>query len=132
MRFKTVCVFNAIVSNLFGISYVMFPGAITSLYGVELTPAGLNVTQMFGTALISLGFLTWFAKDIKEDNARHAIFMAMVVGYSVGFVVSLMNQLQGVVNPLGWSTVGIYLFLTAGWITIGLTGRGESEGVPSS
>jgi hypothetical protein len=59
--------------------------------------------------------LAWFARNTPDSETRRAIVLAMLVEHALGLIVALWGQLSGVVNALGWSTVGIYLLLTAGY-----------------
>ena len=43
------------------------------------------------------------------------IAMALFVADAIGFLVTLLAQLDGTVNALGWSHVVIYLLLTIGF-----------------
>ncbi len=73
------------------------------------------VAQLFGVSLVGFAFLTWLAKNATDSDARKAIVLALFVSDSVGFIVALIGQLEGVVNSLGWSTVAIYLLLALGF-----------------
>jgi hypothetical protein len=56
--------------------------------------------------------LTWFARNAAHSDARRAIILALFVYDAIGFVVSLLTVLSGVLNPLGWFIVAVYLFFT--------------------
>ena len=43
------------------------------------------------------------------------MLLAYFLGIAIGFVVALLGQLSGMMNPLGWSTVAIYLLLALGY-----------------
>ena len=49
------------------------------------------------------------------EAARRAIVRALFFGDAIGFILSLIAQLGGVVNNLGWLTVVIYLVLAVGF-----------------
>lgn len=115
MTLRNLFIVNAVVALVFGIAFVLVPVPLMSLYGVTLSPAGIIVGRLFGAALIGFGALTWLAKDAAESEARGAIVLALFIGDVIGFVVALLGQLSGVINPLGWSTVVIYLLLALGF-----------------
>ena len=120
MKLSVLMVVNAIVAVVFGLGFVLAPGQAASLYspeaGVPEVGAVLElVAQLFGTALLAFAVLTWVARNAPDSEARQAILLALFVGDAVGFVVSLIAQLGGVVNALGWSTVAIYLLLAIGF-----------------
>ena len=115
MKLSTLMVVNALVAAVFGVGFVVVPGQVMSLYGTEVTPQLQYVAQLFGAALLGFAVLTWTARNALDSDARRAIVLALFVGDGIGFVVSLIGQLGGVMNALGWSTVVIYLLLALGF-----------------
>jgi len=116
MKIKSLLIINAIVAIVFGVVFVIIPAQVLSLYGDEMAGIQLNyMGQLFGAALIGIGLLTWTARDAADSDARKAIIFALFVGDGIGFVVALINQINNVVNVLGWSTVVIYLLLALGF-----------------
>ena len=112
---STLMVVNALIATVFGVAFVVVPAQAASLYGPEVTPQLEYVAQLFGAALLGFAVLTWTAKDAPDSEARRAILLALFVGDGIGFVVSLIGQLGGVMNTGGWSTVVIYLLLAIGF-----------------
>ena len=115
MKLSTLMVINAIIAAVFGVCFVVVPGQLMSLYGPDVTPPLVYVGRLFGAALLTLAVLTWTARKAPDSEARRAILLAMVVGDGIAFIASLVGQLGGVMNALGWSTVVIYLLLAIGF-----------------
>ena len=83
-----------------------------SLYGVSLAdPSAVFVAQLFGAGLLIYCFVAWFARDAEDSTARRAIVLGFFITGIIGFIVSLLGQLSGVMNTLGWLVVGLYLVL---------------------
>ena len=59
--------------------------------------------------------LTWYARDAGESKARRAIILHLFIYDAIGFVVTLVNVLNGTLNWLGWGIVAVYLFFTIGF-----------------
>lgn len=59
--------------------------------------------------------LTWFARKSQESDARWAIILALFVYDAVGVIITLIAILSGVLNPLAWLIVALYLFFTIGF-----------------
>jgi hypothetical protein len=116
MKLNTLMIINAVVAAVFGVAFVLVPGQVTSLYGVEdPSEVLIYVGRLMGAAFIGFAVLTWSARNANDSSARRAIVFALLVSDGVGFIVSLMGQLADVVNSLGWSTVAIYLLLALGF-----------------
>ncbi|MBI3361183.1 MAG: hypothetical protein HY023_08740 [Chloroflexi bacterium] len=115
MTLKTLFTINAVVAVVFGIAFAVAPVPLMSLYGGALTPAGTVVAQLFGAALVGFAVISWLARGAAYSDAVRAIVVGFVAGDVVGFVLSLLGQLSGAVNALGWSTVVLYLLLAVGF-----------------
>jgi hypothetical protein len=115
MKLKTFMIITAIVAAVFGIAFVLATGQVIRLYGNEPTPIVNYVGKLFGGSLFAFAVLLWWARNITDPIARRAIVLSLLVADVIGFIVSLAAQLGGVVNALGWSTVGIYLFFSIGF-----------------
>ena len=115
MKLSTLMVIAAIISAAFGVAFVLVPGQVISLYGNEPSPILNFVSRLFGGSLFAFAVLLWSARKATDSEARRAIVLALFVANAIGFIASLIAQLGGVVNALGWSTVGIYLFFSLGF-----------------
>jgi hypothetical protein len=115
MKLSTMMVIKAIVCLVFGILLLLVPGPLMAFWGVLLDPGGLFMARLYGASVVGNLFLTWFARNDKESGALRASVLALFVYDAIGFIVSLMAVLAGVMNPLGWVVVALYLFLALGF-----------------
>jgi hypothetical protein len=115
MRLKTLFIFNAFATILFGIGSVLAPHPLVDLFGSTLNPAGALMMQYGGAWLIGIGLLAWFARNSADSDARRAIVLAFLICYSIAFIVALLAQLNNVLNVFGWGTVALNLILAAGY-----------------
>ena len=114
MKFSTFMVTYAIVSAAFGLGFVFMPGQILPMYGVEPNAVLNLVGQFLGAALVSLALLTWLVRNLNASETRRAIILALLVGETIGFVLALIGQLNGIFNVMGWSVVAVYLLFDLG------------------
>lgn len=114
MKPKTLFIANALVSLPFGIGSVLAPHLFLSLFGATLGPAGAYMMQFAGAWLIGIGLLTWLTRNAAQSEAGRGIALALLVAYLVALVVSVLGQLAGVLNVLGWMPVAIQVFFAAG------------------
>ena len=128
MTFKLVCIINAVLALGFRIAFVVAAEPTTAMYAMEgapgLTPGGLAITNLLGTAFIGFGVITFQARDSADSVARRAIALGLVVGNTLGAVMTVLSITAGSTNALGWSTVVIYALLAAGF---GMTGLAKSS-----
>lgn len=115
MKLKTLFVFNAIATILFGIGSVLAPNMLVNLFGSILNPAGTLMMQYSGAWLIGIGLLAWFARNSADSDVRKGIVLAFLICYSIAFIVALLAQLNNVLNAFGWGTVALNLVLALGY-----------------
>jgi hypothetical protein len=118
MKIRTLLLINTAVAGVFGLGLVVAPAHVTAMYGIT-ADAGLQyMGQLFGSCLVGIAALCWFAKDAPASEASIAIFRALFVFNGVAFVVALVAQLKGVTNAVGWSAVAIFLLFALGWMYV--------------
>jgi len=115
MNLKTMLIIKAIVCLVLGIPILIVPTLFYGVFGATLTAAGVFAAQEYGASLMGNLCLTWFARKAVDSDARRAILLALCVYDAVGVVVTLIAVLSGVLNPLGWLAVIIYLFFAVGF-----------------
>ena len=115
MKFSTLMSIKAVICLFFGVGEVLLPATLMSLYGATLDASGAFMAQLFGATFILLGLLLWLMRNTTEASTVKAFSISLFLGDAVGFVVSLMAVLSGVVNALGWTTVALYLFIGLGF-----------------
>ncbi|MCJ7691625.1 MAG: hypothetical protein MUO60_20265 [Clostridiaceae bacterium] len=115
MNFKNLMVIKALVCLAFGILLLAIPDKLLSIFGATLGDGGMFTAREYGAALFGNLFLCWFARNAIKSDARRAIIIALFVYDLIAFVMSAITVISGVLNPLGWSIVFIYLFFTLGF-----------------
>lgn len=113
MKVSTFLVIKAVVSLLFGVGMALLPTQLMNMFGATLDPSGVFMTRTVGACLIGIGLICWLGKDIA-DNGRRAITLGLFVGDTLGFIFALMAQLAGLMNPIGWIVVLLWLLLALG------------------
>jgi hypothetical protein len=115
MKLSNLFTINAIVALVYGISFVLVPTTVLSLYGVTQGPGERLMGQYFGVALIAIGLLTWFARNVTDSDAQRAVILALLISFVIGVIVSILGTVSGVMNAVGWSAVVIYLLFSLGY-----------------
>jgi len=115
MNFKNLMVIKALVSLSFGILLLAIPDILFSIFGTTLGDGGMYTAREYSAALFGNTLLCWFAKNAAESDARKAIIIALFVYDLIGFIVTALTVIAGVLNPLGWLIVFVYLFFTLGF-----------------
>jgi len=115
MNFKNLMVIKALVCFGFGVLLLAIPDKLLSIFGATLGGGGMFTAREYGASLFGNLFLCWFAKRVGDSDARKAIILALFVYDLIAFFMTAITVISGVLNPLGWSIVFIYLFFTLGF-----------------
>jgi hypothetical protein len=118
MRFGTLLTIAGTLAVLFALAFLLAPALTLAQYGAAPEPGAVLMARFFGVALLHVGILLLWARQVVDPLARHAIAFAGVVGSMTGFLVALAAVLGHLVNALGWSTVVIYLALLLGYASV--------------
>ena len=114
MNFKTLVIIKAVICLGFGPVLLLAPGPLLNLLGTSFGSGAALTAREYGAAVMGNLMLTWFARNAAESDARLAILLHLFVYDAIGFVVTLLAVLSGVLNSLGWGIVVVYLFFTLG------------------
>lgn len=115
MSFKSLMIIKAIVCLTFGILLLAIPDMLISIFGATLSAGGMFTAREYASALFGNFFLCWFARNSEESNPRRAIILALFVYDLIAFVMTTITVISGLLNPLGWAIVLIYLFFSIGF-----------------
>ena len=115
MSFKNLMIIKAFVCLAFGILLLAIPDLLLSIFGATLGAGGMFTAREYGSSLFGNLFLCWFARNAEESDARRAIILALFVYDLIAFVMTAITVISGILNPLGWLIVLVYLFFTLGF-----------------
>lgn len=115
MKLQTLMIIKAAVCLALGVPILLAPDFVYSFFGLSLAAAGAFAAREYGASLIGNLMITWFARNAAESDARRAIILGLCVYDALGFLATLAAQIAGLLNPLGWSVVAIYLFFAVGF-----------------
>ncbi len=115
MNFKILMIIKSLVCLFFGILLLAIPDLLLSIFGTVLGVGGMFTAREYGAALFGNMFLCWYARNAGESDARKAIIIALFVYDLIGFVVTTITVIVGVLNPLGLLIAFVYLFFTIGF-----------------
>lgn len=115
MKLKHLFTINIFFALFFGVTCAFFAGWALQLYGLPQDVGALWTTRLAGGSILGFATLMAFGRRSESQKTRRAIALALLVQDGVGFVASLLAQLSGSVNALGWSNPILYGLLTLGY-----------------
>jgi hypothetical protein len=112
---KWLFTLQALVDVLYGLPLIVASKTLLSIFGMSTDATGTYLAQFLGGVFLALGWISWTARDLADGEPRRAIVRASLVGSGVGFIVTLLFQLGGTPNPVGWLNVVLTALFTIGW-----------------
>jgi hypothetical protein len=109
MNFRIMFLINALIAALLGLGFLVVPDRILSQFGVDGYAATKLAAQYFGTAMLALGLLLWFAKDVSEENLQKGIAIALMVGAAAGLIITVVGTTSNILRSSGWIAMLVYL-----------------------
>jgi hypothetical protein len=116
MKFRTMMIIKAVVCLCFGTLIMVAPVfSYNLLLGLQLDPAGAFAGREYAASMIGILMIAWFARNVPESTERWAIALGLCVYDALGFVITLVAEIMGLLSPMGWAIVALYLLLAIGF-----------------
>lgn len=111
MKLKTFMIINAIPAVIVGILLVVVPSLLIRALGLPLDK-GMDLDgQLYGSELILMGLVCWFARNITDYKTQRGIISAFVIANFISLVLSVMGLVNHTFNTVGWVAVIAYAIL---------------------
>jgi len=117
MSYRIMFVISALLAALTGLAFLIVPDRALALFGTtEKYVSTLLLGRFFGTAMLALGLVLWFAKD-ANPGVQRGMGIALIVGAVAGLVVTLMGTFASgaVIRSNGWIAMLAYLLVGLGF-----------------
>jgi hypothetical protein len=117
MSYRIMFVISALLAALTGLAFLIVPDRALALFGTtEKYVSTLLLGRFFGTAMLALGLVLWFAKD-ANPGVQRGMGIALIVGAVAGLVVTLMGTFASgaVIRSNGWIAMLAYLLAGLGF-----------------
>jgi uncharacterized membrane protein YuzA (DUF378 family) len=118
---------SAVIAVLFGLAFLLAPTAAGAIYGVPPDRHTALALQFFGSVLIAIAAVNWFAKDFGDWEAVRGILIANAIADAVGGGVNLLGTLHGLLSGMAWTSTIVYALLLIGSLYC-LSAGGETRG----
>jgi len=108
---------NSIVAFLFGLGFLFVPTRALGLFGTETFVSTVLLARLFGAAMLGLGLVLWFAKDVKDASVQKGMGIALLVSAVTGLIVTLLGTFasNAVIRTNGWAVMMVYVVLGLGY-----------------
>ena len=109
MGYRTLFLLNSFVAFLLGLAFLIVPSLAISQFGVDSYTSTKMIAQFFGTAMLTLGLLLWFAKDVTSEAVQKHMGIALLVGSLSGAFVTILGTVSGTLRANAWIAIIVYV-----------------------
>lgn len=115
MGYRTLFLLNSFVALLLGLAFLIIPTMAISQFGVDSYTSTKMIAQFFGTAMLTLGLLLWFAKDVASEAIQRHMAIALLVGSLAGVLVTVLGTVSGTLRANAWMAIIVYVLFGLGY-----------------
>ena len=118
MNYKTLFLLNSFFAFLLGAVFLIVPTLAIGQFGVDSYTSTRLMAQFFGTAMLALGLLLWFVKDVTSEAMQRGMAVAMLVGALAGLFVTALGAFTGTLRSNGWMAILAYVIFGLGYAVL--------------
>jgi hypothetical protein len=107
MKVKYFFIISAVVLLVTAIAFFVNAAWTLRLFDINLEPAGVLMTEIFGAALLGVAILNWLVRDLVYREDLRPILWANLIGTGASFIVLLVEKLNGLGNVYMWVVVAL-------------------------
>jgi hypothetical protein len=122
MNIKRLFIINGFIMGASGILAVLLPLTVCKIYGVNISPEVLMMSQFAGLGSIAVALVALFVRKVRDPLALRGLSLAFLITHGIGAIISIQNTLSGVIK-LGWPIVILYSIFMIGYAYFFFTGR---------
>jgi hypothetical protein len=115
MKLKTLFIASTILGVVLGLGFFFAPAAVMSSFGVTAGETHQHTARNFGSAVIGLAVISWWARNAGDSNARRAIVIGLFTYFVFSSISIISFQLEGKVNHSGWLFAGLNVLFLLGF-----------------
>ena len=117
MNYKLMFIINALVVLVFGVGYLLVPTMVLKQFGTETTVPVQMVARFFGSAMLALGLLLWFSKDISDENVQRNFGYALLASSVIGLILAVYGSASShaVIRTNAWLPIVLYALFGLGY-----------------
>ena len=99
---------NAFIGGLLGSGFLIVPDSILREFGVDEYEAMKLLSQFFGSAMLGLGLVLWFVKDVNETNLQKGMGIALLAGTTAGLAITVLGITSALLRANLWIAIVVY------------------------
>jgi hypothetical protein len=111
MKSKSFLLVKGTIAIVIALLMLLLPATFGGWFGMELEPAGVLMARFFGALMAGIALVCYFTSGAPASELRKNMILSLFVTDTLGFVLALIGQIQGIFNALGWILAALWLVL---------------------
>lgn len=112
MNLNNLLSIHAVITLAAGVLLIVAPKVIPATVGIDLRPNAYLLSYFLGAAEVAFAYLSWFARNIKEQASLRLIVCTIIIFHVVTAGVELLAMIKGSDAAL-WYNVALRMIITA-------------------
>lgn len=118
MGYKVLFVLNALVVVVLGAGLIFVPEMVLGQFQTQLRVPEVVQARYLGAALLTLGLMFWFAKDVSDERLQRNFSAVGLIGSILAVVVTIIGITKGVLSINSWIPVVVETVFGLGYAFI--------------
>ena len=110
MKAKPILLLYTLVGGFFGITVLLVPDMMSSLFGMPMLDAGLAMSRHEGAWVLGSAILAFLIRNEEHSNIRQMIFLFYIMAIALMVAIEIIQIILAIGNVLIWSLIGIHGF----------------------
>lgn len=133
MKLNHFLTIHGVIYLVFGLGLLAVPAPLVGLYGLTgLDASGILLARLQAPFLIGIGVMSLIARNTDNpSSAAYAILVGLGLANAISAVITLIANIAGLFNVLGWSDPVLFVVLAAGCGHFLVGNRGARQASPA-
>ena len=115
MGYKVLFVLNALVVIVLGAGLIFVPEMVLGQFQTQLRVPEVVQARYLGAALLTLGLMFWFAKDVSDERLQKNFSAVGLIGAVLAVIVTIIGITKGVLSINSWIPVVVEVVFGLGY-----------------
>jgi CHASE2 domain-containing sensor protein len=115
MGYKILFVLNALVVFVLGAALLFVPEMTLEQFQTQLRVPEVVQARYLGAALLTLGLMLWFVKDISDERLQKNFSAVGLIGSILAVIVTIISITKGVLSINSWIPIVVEVVFSLGY-----------------
>jgi len=115
MGYKILFILNALVVFALGAALLFVPEMALGQFQAQMRVTEVVQARYLGAALLTLGLMLWFIKDVSDERLQKNFSVVGLVGAILAVIVTIIGITKGVLTINSWIPIVVEVVFALGY-----------------